>query len=159
MNDILEHRKEVIANIEKAFDTDIQKARSGRYTDTPENRKLGRVGMEYGEKKGGKEMKESDMKLSIAEKREIISDFKQARKEANKTEPYAPMRTEAGKKFLANVVKKYGAEKIAYLFLKKSWASMSEGMSSIYNQVSRSAREMMSEEKRSEFEKMMKINR
>lgn len=48
--DILKHRKIVIENILKAFSTgvdlnrELEKARSGVYADTAENRKLGRVG-------------------------------------------------------------------------------------------------------------------
>lgn len=39
-------------NITKAFGDDIEKARHGVYTDTPENRRLRRVGQKYGSKKG-----------------------------------------------------------------------------------------------------------
>lgn len=38
-------------NIAKAFGDDIEKARHGIYADTPENRRLRRVGQEYGSKK------------------------------------------------------------------------------------------------------------
>lgn len=38
-------------SILKAFDTDLEKARSGVYADTSQNRKLGRVGQKYGGKK------------------------------------------------------------------------------------------------------------
>ena len=38
-------------NIAKAFGADIEKARHGIYADTPENRRLRRVGQEYGSKK------------------------------------------------------------------------------------------------------------
>ena len=38
-------------NIAKAFGGDIEKARHGIYADTPENRRLRRVGQEYGSKK------------------------------------------------------------------------------------------------------------
>lgn len=38
-------------NIEKAFGVDIEKARSGVYSDTAENRKLNRVGQSYGSRK------------------------------------------------------------------------------------------------------------
>ena len=48
MNDIIKHRNFVIGQIQKSFDNDIEKARSGIYADTAENRKLGRVGQEYG---------------------------------------------------------------------------------------------------------------
>ena len=44
-------REEVAANIAKSFENDIEKARSGIYEDTPENRRLNRVGQQYGSKK------------------------------------------------------------------------------------------------------------
>lgn len=52
-NLISEHRKRVAENIEKSFngDLDIEKARSGVYADTAENRKLQRVGQHYGGRK------------------------------------------------------------------------------------------------------------
>ena len=60
MNDILKHREDIKNNILKSFKTDleksengsdIEKARSGVYADTAENRKLNRVGQQYGSKK------------------------------------------------------------------------------------------------------------
>lgn len=45
------HRQAVANNINKAFDEDIEKARSGVYTDNSKNRKLNRVGQQYGKKK------------------------------------------------------------------------------------------------------------
>jgi len=44
-------RKATKLNIEKSFVNDIEKARSGVYTDTAENRKLQRVGQHYGSEK------------------------------------------------------------------------------------------------------------
>ena len=44
-------REAVAANIAKSFENDIEKARSGIYEDTPENRRLNRVGQQYGSKK------------------------------------------------------------------------------------------------------------
>jgi hypothetical protein len=41
-------RRATIENIEKSFGIDIEKARSGVYADTAENRKLNRVGQHYG---------------------------------------------------------------------------------------------------------------
>lgn len=67
-NDILKRRMAVANNIAKSFgydncvdilekaeDNDIEKARSGIYADTAENRKLGRVGQRYGSKKVSEE--------------------------------------------------------------------------------------------------------
>lgn len=57
MEDIMKHRAAVEANIEKAFNggvnlnEELEKARSGVYADTAENRKLARVGQQYGGKK------------------------------------------------------------------------------------------------------------
>lgn len=64
MNDILKHRQEVKANIQRLFgegidcnsefqkaqDAEIEKARHGTYADTAQNRRLNRVGQEYGHK-------------------------------------------------------------------------------------------------------------
>ena len=59
MDDILKHREDIKNNILKSFqvdlqkseENDIEKARSGVYGDTAENRKLSRVGQKYGSKK------------------------------------------------------------------------------------------------------------
>ena len=59
MDDILKHREDIKNNILKSFqvdlqkseENDIEKARSGVYSDTAENRKLSRVGQKYGSKK------------------------------------------------------------------------------------------------------------
>lgn len=56
-NSIYQHRISVRENIEKAFNggvnlnEELEKARSGVYADTAENRKLARVGQQYGGKK------------------------------------------------------------------------------------------------------------
>lgn len=48
----LNKRRQVVAdNIAKSFENDIEKARHGVYGDTAQNRKLNRVGQEYGSKK------------------------------------------------------------------------------------------------------------
>ena len=57
MENILEHRLAVQQNIEKGFNggtnlnEELEKARSGVYEDTAKNRKLNRVGQQYGSKK------------------------------------------------------------------------------------------------------------
>jgi len=48
MNHIIEHRNFVVSQIQKSFDDELEKARSGVYADNAENRKLNRVGMQYG---------------------------------------------------------------------------------------------------------------
>lgn len=54
-NNILEHRRAVIDNIAKSFcensEDNLEKARSGIYTDNAENRRLNRVGQKYGSSK------------------------------------------------------------------------------------------------------------
>lgn len=50
-----EHRQAVAENISKAFDSDIEKARSGVYADNAQNRKLNRVGQRYGSEKKDEE--------------------------------------------------------------------------------------------------------
>lgn len=51
-NNLFDHlnqqRKSVADRIEKSFEPDIQKARSGVYVDNAENRRLNRVGQQYG---------------------------------------------------------------------------------------------------------------
>ena len=63
LNPILEHRKVFSDTILKSFgvedNSDIEKARSGIYDDTPENRKLGRVGQKYGNEKKEAQKKNS----------------------------------------------------------------------------------------------------
>lgn len=49
--DVKNHRDEVRGNILKSFEPDFEKARSGVYADTAENRRLNRVGQTYGNKK------------------------------------------------------------------------------------------------------------
>lgn len=51
MNDIIKHRNFVISQIQKSFDDELEKARSGVYADNAENRRLMRVGQKYGESK------------------------------------------------------------------------------------------------------------
>lgn len=48
MNNIIKHRNFVIGQIQKSFDNELEKARSGVYADNAENRRLNRVGVEYG---------------------------------------------------------------------------------------------------------------
>jgi hypothetical protein len=50
-NNILQHRLAVQGNIEKAFDVDFEKGRTGVYSDNAKNRRLNRVGQQYGHKK------------------------------------------------------------------------------------------------------------
>ena len=50
-NQILQHRLTVQDNIEKAFDVDLEKGRTGMYSDNTQNRRLHRVGQQYGHKK------------------------------------------------------------------------------------------------------------
>lgn len=52
----LNKRREVVAvNIAKSFENDIEKARSGIYSDNALNRKLNRVGQKYGSEKKGED--------------------------------------------------------------------------------------------------------
>ena len=59
MDEILKHRQDIKNNILKSFqvdlekseENDIERARSGIYADTSKNRKLNRVGQQYGIKK------------------------------------------------------------------------------------------------------------
>jgi hypothetical protein len=72
LEDLMARRNAVAANIEKACNTgfdlnqELEKARSGVYADTAENRKMNRVGQKYGsekkeeEPKGQKEKKQEE---------------------------------------------------------------------------------------------------
>lgn len=51
LENIQRHKEGIRDNILKSFDIDIEKSRSGVYADTSENRKLNRVGQQYGSKK------------------------------------------------------------------------------------------------------------
>lgn len=58
--------KTILKNIQNSFkEFDLIKARSGVYKDTPENRRLNRVGLEYGMKKDVQETKD----------RKVLEDF------------------------------------------------------------------------------------
>ena len=50
-NQIIRHRLAVQDNIEKAFDVDFEKGRTGVYSDNTQNHRLHRVGQQYGHKK------------------------------------------------------------------------------------------------------------
>lgn len=80
MENILEHRLAVQQNIEKGFNDgtnlnkEFEKARSGVYEDTAKNRKLNRVGQQY----GGKKQEESKGEDSRKKKQDVSSYAKNA---------------------------------------------------------------------------------
>jgi len=90
--------------IEKSEDGEIMKARSGTYTNTPENKKLGRVGAKYGSKKepeGKSEKKEetgSDSKLwdSLSEenKHGVLEDLGLPKSDSKKKHSEFPEATQ-----------------------------------------------------------------
>ena len=61
IDDIKKHKNDIRDNILKSFNTDIEKARSGVYEDTAENRKLNRVGQQYGSKKEQEESNQNNL--------------------------------------------------------------------------------------------------
>lgn len=70
--DIKQRQQELCDNILKGFGSDtsedsIEKARHGVYADTPENRKLNRVGREYGKSSKKEDKKESPMSAKPGE--------------------------------------------------------------------------------------------
>ena len=81
MENILKHRLAVQQNIEKGFNDgtnlneELEKARSGVYEDTAKNRKLNRVGQQYGSKKQEDEPKGEG---SRKEKQDVSSYAKNA---------------------------------------------------------------------------------
>lgn len=75
-NNIINHRNHVISQIQKSFEPEIEKA---VYADTPENRKLGRVGQEWKRSKNKKmqdisSIKDKDLRDKIAKHIEDITD-------------------------------------------------------------------------------------
>ena len=84
--------------LEKAFGSEeIEKARSGVYADTAENRKKGRVGQKYGEEK-----KQKDIKLSVDEKsyvRDSINKFRRRNGGAYPDKEYKELLSDLRKKF------------------------------------------------------------
>ena len=81
MENILEHRLAVQQNIEKGFNggtnlnEELEKARSGVYEDTAKNRRLNRVGQQYG---GKKQEDEPRGESSRKEKQDVSSYAKNA---------------------------------------------------------------------------------
>ncbi len=133
-------RQEVRENIEKAFTSginmneELEKARSGIYADTAENRKLGRVGQKYGGKKQVEQTKgkiqkkkvDSD-KLTLEEKSEItekVNKFIRKHYEGS----VALERTDEGKQLISEL-KKYGSEKVGKFMKRKFETTSSEGRS------------------------------
>ena len=81
---ILNARKRHMENIargfvefEKAEETDFEKARSGVYADTAENRKLGRVGQRYGGRKAEENHNNGDWLESIERRRAVVKKVKE----------------------------------------------------------------------------------
>lgn len=69
-----QRRQAVAENIEKSFiDSDIEKARVGQYTDNAENRRLMRVGQNYGQANGGN--RKGDVVEVVANGRKISGKY------------------------------------------------------------------------------------
>ena len=109
MENLIHKKREfVVSQIEKSFDNDIEKARHGRYEDTAENRKLNRVGQEYGQ--AAKENEPAVEKRGKGEEPKSVGDLvkqqateasTEALKRASKDENAKPEVREAAKKELA----------------------------------------------------------
>lgn len=137
-------RRTVEENIQKSFiDNDLEKARSGVYSDTPENRKLGRVGQQYGGKKqpelktkrSGEKKNVNSEKLTNDEKKEInvlVNKFRRKHSEG----AVALERTEEGKSIISKL-KGYGVEKVGKYFQQKYDNAPSEGGGSWYYTIGR----------------------
>lgn len=84
---------------------DISKSRSGTYMNTPENKKLGRVGKKYGEKKEGKETEKIMDKLDEGWKEGFKftpeNSFYHRDDAKNGCTVYEELTDESGKKFIA----------------------------------------------------------
>ena len=99
MVNIAEIKRQMLRErLEKAFGSEeIEKARSGVYADTAENRKKGRVGQKYGEEK-----KQKDVKLSVDEKsyvRDSINKFRRRNYGAYPDKEYKELLSDLRKKF------------------------------------------------------------
>lgn len=60
---------------------EILKSRAGTYKDTPENRKLGRVGQKFGGKKDGGDKKKETKDVNNKSRKEIFNELKKNNKE------------------------------------------------------------------------------
>lgn len=96
----------------------LEKARAGKYTDTPENRKLGRVGQQYGSKKeeqGGNYADSDEHRVKSGEygaAREKGSSHEEAQKIANNhwekvKNEYSKQKKEEGNNIEIKVGQKY----------------------------------------------------
>ena len=116
--DIKNAQQERRENIAKGFvDNDFEKAKSGVYADTAENRRLGRVGQTFGTKKQGqkahaeqvsasltREQKEKEYKKKFEEYKKT-PDFDKEKKElAKKIKEHYPSRGELSDKELGEYV-------------------------------------------------------
>ena len=108
-NLILKRREFVSEQIQKSFDNDIEKGKHGIYEDTAENRKLNRVGQEYGH--AAKEGEPAAAKRGKGDEPKSVGDLVKQRateastealKRASKDENAKPEVREAAKKELAN---------------------------------------------------------
>lgn len=135
-------RKAVAENIEKAMtvgftpDEELEKARSGIYADTAENRKLGRVGLQYGgkkqpEQKNDKRVEKKNVnsdKLTRDEKGEITKMLNKFMRKEVRTGSFD---SDAGKELISKL-KEYGVEKVGSFMKWKVENTLSEGRSSWY---------------------------
>lgn len=89
--------------IEDKIDDDVLcKAMSGVYSDTPENKKLGRVGQKYGskqEEKTGKESKVTGVDFEYLKRFNLNEEY------VNKLIPHMLKNVESTKKFIQNLDK------------------------------------------------------
>lgn len=88
MEDIKQHQESIKENILKSFVVDeesIEKARHGVYADTSENKKLNRVGNEYGKKGEEKESSSNNKTKGDADKlkNELLELRAQSKKNPN----------------------------------------------------------------------------
>ena len=108
-NLILKRREFVSEQIQKSFDNDIEKGKHGVYEDNAENRRLNRVGQEYGH--AAKEGEPAAAKRGKGDEPKSVGDLVKQRateastdalKRASKDENAKPEVREAAKKELAN---------------------------------------------------------
>lgn len=135
-------RQAVEENIEKAFGSgvnlndEVEKARSGVYADTAENRKLARVGQQYGSKKQPEQKNEKKVekknvnsdKLTRDEKAEITKMLNKFMRKEVRTGSFD---SDAGKELISKL-KEYGVEKVGSFMKWKTENTSSEGRSTWY---------------------------
>ena len=99
--------------LEKSEDGELIKAKSGTYTDTPLNRKLGRVGQKYGSKKESESKKENSQTDKVDKVTMNNLDWGKTTEERNANlDKYDSLKTEEEKEAFKKKLKAFNTNKI-----------------------------------------------